>query len=323
MSKLAIIGGAGGLGSTMGFYLGLGDYFDHISLIDRKRNVLETHLIDLAECFSEETPTTISGGGYEELEGADLIIFAAAASGRQVSSRNEYLKTNLSLVQGAAKQIRELAPEATLVSCTAPVDVFVQVFLRELGWDRRRVLGFCRNDSQRFRYMAAEVLKLEDPSQVGGMVVGEHGETQVPLFSTLSYKGAPVETTPSERKAIEEMVKNWYVHWQSQDAGRTTTWTSTTGVWHTVVDLNLAPRTVEGEERRDANRVFHREPTQGMGSVLLDGEYGLRDVALGMPLVRGTHVWGGVVELELWPEETGRLKLSAERVRGLYAETLA
>ncbi|MDR2367341.1 MAG: hypothetical protein LBF58_04405 [Deltaproteobacteria bacterium] len=311
MSKLAIIGGAGGLGSTMAFFLGLKNRFDHISLIGRRLNMLETHLIDLRECFGEETSTTVSGGGFGELDGADLVIMAGASLIGSVTSRDEYLRANLELVRLTAREIGERAPGATLVSCTSPVDAFAMVYFRELGWDRHRLLGFCRNDSQRFRHMAARVLGL-NPADVGGLVLGEHGETQVPLFSTLTHEGRPLPVNEAQKAEILALLKSWYRHWQDQDSKRTTTWTSATGMWRTLTALGLVPGASPGGE-------FAREGEPAMGSVMVEGEYGLRGVALGLPLTPGPLGWGRVIELDLWPGELEALRASAGKVMSLYA----
>ena len=317
MTKLAIIGGAGGLGSTLAFYLGLKGCFDHISLVASRRNALETHLIDLRECFGEETATTVSGGGYEELEASHLVIMAAAVARRKVSSRDEYLKANLDLVRQAAREIKKRAPGSTVISCVAPVDAYVLVFLKELGSDRRRLLGFCRNDSQRFRHMTAKVTGL-DPKRMDGLVLGEHGETQVPLFSSLTYEGQPLPISPEQKTSILALLKGWYRHWQEQNTPRSTTWTSSTSLWRTILDLKLIPPGGGGRQEERENDLPCRPYDKAMGSVFLDGEYGLSGVALGLPLTHGPFGWGEIIELDLWPEEMEGFKKSAAKVISLY-----
>jgi L-lactate dehydrogenase/malate dehydrogenase len=331
IKKIAIIGGAGGVGSTLAFFLGLKNRFEHISLIGHRRNLLETHLIDLRECFGEETDTTVSGGGYQELDGADLVIMAGAVTGDKVSSRDDYLKANLNLVKESAREIKNRAPQSLLISCTAPVDAYVMVFLREMGWDRHRLLGFCRNDSLRFRHLAARVLKLQ-PGLMSGNVLGEHGATQVPLFSTLRYKGEPLTVTFEQKAKITHLLSTWYGYWQSQNSQRTTTWTSATSIWRTLEALLLVPKEALGcpDQPGAINQAHQTAPGPGaftgpwpgqkvtMGSVLLKGEYGLSEVALGVPICPGPLGWGHVLELKLWPEEQEALIKSAEKVKALY-----
>jgi malate/lactate dehydrogenase len=318
----------------MGFYLGLTGYFDRVSLIASRLNILETHLIDFKECFGEETRTAINGGGYEKLEGAELVIIAAAKIGGQVSSRDEYLKANLGLIKDIAREIRDRAPKATVISCTSPVDAFVMVLLRESGFDRHQLLGFCRNDSQRFRYMVAKVMGLSQPF-LDGIVLGEHGETQVPLFSSLAYEGKQLSVSPGQKEQILALLKGWYRHWQAQNSRRTTTWTSATSILRTILALGLAPKDPghlirlatscpENESTLTHDSHFRskfasiRAEELALGSVFLEGEYGISDVALGMPITKGNLGWGKVIELELWPGELAGLRKSAEKVKALY-----
>ena len=357
MKKLGIVGGAGGLGSTMAFYLGLQDLFEEIALTDVKANVLGTHLIDLTECFSEETATRVVGGGWEVLSGCDLVIMAASITGAKVQSRNEYLAANIKLVRETAARLKEFCPKATVITATAPVDVFNMVFQAETNWDRQRFLGFNRNDSQRFRWAVSEVLKI-DGRRVGGLVLGEHGETQVPIFSTVTIDGRPAELAASRRLAVEKILKEWYGHWQSLDSGRTTTWTSATSISH-MIKIMLAgaegpkapclPRYPRDEadsgrgidrlppidpRRRSAPPGFYGGsdwlPEEGrpdrpaadcptVASVIVDGEYGLHDVSLGLPVQVGPEGWQRVLEISLTDREREALAASAQRIRELYA----
>lgn len=317
----------------MAFLLGLKDRFERIALVGNRPNVLETHLIDLRECFGEETSTVISGGGYDELDGADLVIMTGAIARQRVASRDEYLLANLEVVIRVAREIKSRAPKATLINCTSPVDAYVMVFLRELGWDRRRVLGFCRNDSQRFRHMAGKVLGL-NPANLGGLSIGEHGQTQVPLFSTLTHNGRPLVLSSEQKVRVLSLLKNWYSHWQFQNSQRTTTWTSATSMWRTLTALGLVPAKSGGESGDSganppfglasaaapgkAPGPFDRPGEPAIGSVALEGEYGLSGVALGLPIEGGPMGWARIIEMDLWPGELAALQKSAEKVKSLY-----
>jgi malate/lactate dehydrogenase len=302
--KITIVGGAGGLGSTMAFYIGLAGISREILLIDPQTNVLNTHEIDLRECFVGESLTHIKKGDWKDAKGTDVVIMSASKSGRQVKSRNDYLKANLGLVRGAAKNIKNHAPDAFLISATAPVDAYVMIFLDELKCERNKVCGFCINDSQRFRYALGEALNIE-PSRTFGIILGEHGETQVPLFSNVKVDGITKELSLEEKKAAKSYVDNWYPMWQSQDSGRTTTWSSAVGMLNNLKSLGGL-----------------KSHMPFMGSVLLDGEYGLKGVALGMPLAAGAgRRWDSIIELPISPEEEKALKASAKVVKETYAKS--
>lgn len=351
--RLGILGGAGGLGSTMAFYLGLQGFFEEIALIDVKANVLGTHLVDLTECFSEETRTKVSGGGWEALAGCEMVIMAASANGARVRSRNEYLSANIKLVRETAARLKEFCPKAVIITATAPVDVFNMVLQAETGWDRHRFLGFNRNDSQRFRWAVSEVLQI-DGRRVGGLVLGEHGDTQVPIFSTVTVDGRPAELSGSRKLAVEKILREWYGRWQALDSGRTTTWTSATSISHMIRSMLAGSPDTPGRHPQDTREleVIDRLPpidprrrnappkfpggsdwspenrsgplpvgstdSRTVASVLVEGEYSLSDVSLGLPVQVEPEGWRRVLEIPLTSREREALSASAERIRELY-----
>ncbi|MDR2352285.1 MAG: hypothetical protein LBF22_03835 [Deltaproteobacteria bacterium] len=302
-SKCTIVGGAGGLGSTMAFYIGLKNMFDTIVLLDKKENVLATHHIDLRECFIGETATQIKTGSWKEAEGSDVVIMTAASTGHQVASRNEYLSANLGLIKDTAKNIREYAPDSIVVVATAPTDVYVMIFLEELGFERNRVVGYSHNDSQRFRWALGQVLNT-DPVRLEGLVVGEHGESQVPLFSTARLDGKVLALTHEDKAKVKKILDDWYPSWQAKDAGRTTTWSTAVGMWRTLLGLT--------------GGIFKGPLT---GSVLATGEYGIHNVAVGLPLAPGPRGFTSVVELPLEESELEALRASAVKVKELHEES--
>ncbi|MDR1609115.1 MAG: hypothetical protein LBT38_12030 [Deltaproteobacteria bacterium] len=302
--KISIIGGAGGVGSTLAFYLGLKDLAAQINLIDVRVNVLATHIIDLRECFSQECSTNVTTGDWGSLADSQVVLMTASRAAGPVTSRDEYLEKNLAIVAEAAKAIKENAPEAMVIVATAPTDVFTLVFQDIWAGDRHRLLGFCRNDSQRFRWALGQVLKV-DPRRLDGLVIGEHGQKQVPIYSTVTLDENRYPLTINQKNQTQKILDDWYGHWQAQNSGRTTTWTSATSLYRTL-------RSLAGQSSETL-----------MGSVVLEGEYGLSGVALGLPLKPGPLGWSEVVELSLTMDEKRLLALSAENVKRIHKSALA
>ncbi len=306
MNKLAILGGAGGLGSTMGFYLGLQGLFREITLIDIKENVLKSHAMDMSQCLSELSGTDIQAGGWENLAGADMIIMAASIPALKVASRNEFLEANFRIVKAAAEQISKYVSGAqpVILTATAPIDVYNYMFWKLLGGDPKRYIGFCRNDSLRLRWAAGKVLGQPDIKKIGGWVVGEHGETQVSVYRSVSVDSLPAILTPEQIDLMDQAVKNWFIEFQSLDSGRTTNWTSTTSI----------ARVVEA--------IVSGQGSPQPGSAIVDGQYGLKDVSVGTPLNFGPRGWESVVELPLSEKELEALRASAKHIRGLIDQCL-
>jgi malate/lactate dehydrogenase len=303
--KLAIVGAAGGLGSSMTFLLGLKGLFKEIVLLDPKANVLATHEIDLRECFVGESATSVKAGSWEDAKGADVVIMCAALTGAKVGSRNEYLLANLKLIRDTASMLNANAPESLLIVATAPLDVYVMIYCEELGRPRHRVMGYSYNDSHRFRWILGKAVGV-DPGRVKAIIIGEHGEAQVPVWSSVTVDGEAYRLKDPELATASRLLAEWYPHWQSLNSGRTTTWSSTVGMLRTVEALRGGPGPL-------------------MGSVVLEGEYGIEGVALGVPLTPGGDgvSWGGVIETPLDDGERFAVHAAAEKIRELHAEAKA
>lgn len=302
MKKLGIIGGAGGLGATMGFYIGTLDIFETIVLIDIKENVVKSHEMDMDQALCELGGTKVAAGSWSDLAGCDVVLMTAAVPAAKVKSRNEFLQVNLGIVKSAAEEIKKYCPNAIIITGTNPVDVYNSVFYKILGGDRRRFIGFCRNDSLRMRWAAAKVLGA-DMRDVQGMVIGEHGETQVPIYSSIKVKGQPVKLDKAQTAKIDEVVKNWFVEFQALDSGRTSTWTSAVSVGF--IMKNIA----------EGGRLGPMP-----GSAILEGEYGQSGVSLGVPLVFGSFGWEGILQYNLNEEEKQAFAASAEHVKNLLSQ---
>jgi malate dehydrogenase len=182
---------------------------------------------------------------------------------------------------------------------TNPVDPLVTRLQQRTGIDRRRILGYTLNDSLRLRTGLARALGVA-PGRVEAWVLGEHGDTSVPLFGRVSLDGEPVTPTPAQAAAAEEYLRTWYVRHVALDSGRSSTWTSGLGVARMVAALDGA-----GE--------------LWPASVVLDGEYGIEGVAVTVPVTIGR---GGAARIHTWElgaDELAALRASAEFVRAAIA----
>ncbi|MDR3155184.1 MAG: hypothetical protein LBW85_13185 [Deltaproteobacteria bacterium] len=305
-AKLTIVGGAGGLGSTMAFFIGMSGIFDEIVLLDPAEKLLATHETDLRECLVGESPTAVRAGTWIDAFASDVVVMCAARTGAQVESRNDYLLANLALIRDTAARINKYTPDSLLIVATAPLDVYVMIYAEELLWPRHKIFGYSYNDSHRFRWMLGQVLGI-DPARTSGYVLGEHGENQVPVYSSVQVDGKPYRLKKEELRKATLMLGDWYPAWQALNAGRTTTWSSAVGMLRTIQAL-----------RGDG-------PGPVMGSAILEGEYGLEKVALGVPLKPAAdgRSWESVIEIPLDLEERDALKEAAVKVQGLYDEAKA
>ena len=212
------------------------------------------------------------------------------------TSRLDYLAANAAI---AGDLVEILGSDGSwpgvLVVVTNPVDPICTWIRRSTGIDRTRVLGYTLNDSLRLRTGVAKALRIA-PGTVDAWVLGEHGDACVPLFDRILVAGEPVALTDEQRAQAEEFFRTWYVRHVALDSGRSSTWTSGSGIARMVRAL-----TAGSAETWPA-------------SVVLDGEYGVTGVALTVPVELGRRE-ARVLEWPLTDEQQQALQQSAEVVR--------
>ena len=293
--KITVIGAAGCVGSAAVFNIAIQGLADEIVMIGgRRQNVLKQHTMDLNTAVAAQD-ILVRTGSYEDIPGSRIVIIAADVSGtdsgspRVLSSRMELLPGNLTLFREIGKKISKLCPEAVVITATNPVDPLnYAMYLLSADRDRRKFIGYSTNDSFRFWMMAASALGVKT-SQVSGTVMGEHGSSQVLLFSSLRVDGKPVSVSEEFKQKIREQVPDILKSYEELKSGRTAGWTSAVG-------LARMCRAI-GQDTRD------KIPC----SVVLDGEYGYHGLSMAAPAVIGR---GGVQEVLEW-------KLSPDEVQGL------
>jgi malate dehydrogenase len=300
--KIAVVGGAGGVGSSLAFNLLIGDGAHEVVLIDPRSELVESHVLDLEQVVEQGATGSVRGGGLEEVADADVVVMAAGAPLGVNTSRMVYLEDNARLIEPALGQ---LGPDfaGVLIVVTNPVDPLCTWALSRIGLDRRRVIGYTMNDTLRFRSGIAKALAVE-PGRVEAWVIGEHGDGSVPLFQRVSVDGAPAELSPTQRASAEGFLRGWYVRHVALDCGRSSTWTSGFGVARLISAL----------------RAPSDEPWTA--SVMLEGEYGVRGVSLGVPVSLGPAGVERIHEWPLDPEQRAAFQAAAGLVRGA-AESLA
>jgi malate dehydrogenase len=290
--KLAVVGAGGSMGGPAAFYAGVQRLVDEMVLLDVRQNVAEQHAIDLGTALSA-LGVTVKAGDYEDLAGCDVVINTAGMPQGLIADRMEMLTKNLPLVSDIALQVKRYCPDAFVITATNPIDPLNYATWRVSGFDRHKVVGYSMNDSTRFREMVARKKGIE-VSRVQATVMGEHGSTQVYLFSSVRIDGKPVSFTEDEKAAIRAEIPNILKRLEELQAGRTAGWTSALG-------LTAVARAV----LRDTGEVL---PC----SVVLDGEYGRRDLSISVPVKLGREGVREIQEWELTPDERAAFERSAD-----------
>ena len=292
--RTAILGGGGGVGSSAAFNLLLQANSDDVVLVDCRAEMVESHVLDLEQVLELGAPGSIRGGGLDDVLDADVVVVAASAPLVVNGSRLAYLTANVAIVRSLVEMIDESWPGIVVV-VTNPVDPLCTWIQRTTGIERTRVLGYTLNDSLRLRTGISKALRVE-PGAVDAWVLGEHGDTSVPLFDRVRIRGEVASLTEAERDAADEFLRTWYVRHVSLDSGRSSTWTSGIGVARMVHAIGA-----------DTGELWP-------ASVVLAGEYGIDGVALTVPVTLGRR-GARIHEWQLTADQRAALERSAAVVR--------
>ncbi len=306
--KVSIIGGGGLVGSCTAFALQTGKIAREIALIDANAELAAGQALDLLHGASLTADQMITSGGYEHIPSTDLICITAGLRRKPDESRLDLINRNVDLFVSILENIEQAGhkPDATILVVSNPVDVLTYLAAARLDLPCSRVLGLgTQLDTIRFRSLIAERLAAP-PTQVKALILGEHGDSMVPIWSSATIAGLPLEKFPG-----------WNAHLASE------LFTRTKGSGAEVIKkkggagfaVGLAIQEVIEAIALDRRAILPVSSVQR-------GCYGIRDVALSVPTVVGT---GGVVdrlEIDLWPKEVQALRKSGQVLRQTIDQVL-
>ena len=212
--KVTVLGAAGWVGMSAAFQIAATRLADEMVLIDVRENLVEHHAMDLSTAVSG-LDVKVKAGGYEDTVGSDVVVNAAGLHGDITADRTEMLKKNTLMARDTAEQLAKYCPEAVVFTAVNPVDAINYALWLTKHFDRRQLVGYSLNDNLRFREFA-EHAKGVEVSRVEALAMGEHGLTQVQLFSSVKVDGKPVTFSEEEKGSIREAYEepsstNWRV----------------------------------------------------------------------------------------------------------------
>jgi len=286
LSRLALIG-AGGVGANIAHLASVADIAHEITLIDITPGLAAATAMDINHASGITATQSICRGSedFNSLTGADVVVVSAGRARSPGMSRADLTKTNRRIIHRIAEAIRSAASEAVIIVVSNPVDEMTVEMLRETEFPRQRVLGMAGTlDSSRFRNSLARAAGVQ-PGDVTAWTLGSHGDEMTPVVSRATIKGRPLSTFLSSEQiaaCVDDTVTAG-----GQVVALRKTGSATIAPAHACMEL-----------------VQHlRGALSGPvpASVMLDGEYGLHGVVLGVPCHLGA---AGLLEIEQWPLET-------------------
>ncbi len=301
MNKVSIIGAAGTVGAATAYSLALRDVVDELVLVDIPDKEDETvgQAADTNHGIAYDSNTTIRQGDYPATAGSDVVVITAGIPRQPGQTRLDLAGDNAPIMEDIRSSLDAHTDDYVSVTTSNPVDLLNRHLYETGDRPRKKVIGFGgRLDSARFRYVLAERFDTQ-VRNVEATILGEHGDAQVPVFSKVRVDGQDPGFDTDEREEILSDLQQSAMDVIERKGA--TQWGPATGVAHTV-DAIL----------RDTGEVLP-------GSIVLDGEYGCEDTAIGVPLKLGSGGVKEIVEWDLSDYETDLLDEAAEKLRDQYA----
>jgi len=306
MPQIAIIG-AGDVGTTIAYTLQISGLATKIVLIDINQKLAQGQIMDMNHGLFFVPPVHLTAGNYSECSGADVIIITAGARQKTGESRMALVERNTTICRSIVDEIRPYNSTAVLLIVTNPVDVMTQVVIKHSGLSRFQVMGSGTVlDSARFRYLISQYCHV-DARNVHAYVIGEHGDSEVILWSQVRIAGTSLKEffkesayacNPIDKESVTEAVKDSAYHIIEAKGA-------------TNYGVSLAVRRIVEAIIRDENSLL-------TVSTLLNGEYGLDDICLSVPCIINRKGIKSIVETALDQSEEKALKKSAEIIRDTY-----
>ncbi len=306
--KVGIIGGGGIVGSSAGFALQVGGVVHEIVIVDANAELADGQALDMLHGTAAIADQVIRSGGYECLADADVICITAGLRRKPDESRLALINRNVELFKGilASIKLHGMKANANVLVVSNPVDILTYLAEKELAMPAGRVIGLgTLLDTLRFRSLLA--MRLAAPAtQLHAMILGEHGDSMVPVWSSASVAGLPLEKYPGFSQRLGEEV------FQRTKTSGAEMIKKKTGAGFAV---GVAIAEVIHTIALDSKRVLPVSTVQR-------GCYGLRDVALSVPTIVGRGGAEKTLEVELWPKEMQGLKRSAAALQEVLGQVL-
>ena len=308
MSKISLIG-AGQIGGTLAHLIGLKELANEVVLFDVASGIAKGKALDIAQSSSVDGFNVKFSGSdnYQDIKDSDVIIITAGVPRKPGMSRDDLLGINLKIIKQVAEGIKTYSPDAFVICITNPLDVMVMAFQKFSGLPTNKVVGMAGIlDSSRFKLFLS--LELSVPvKEIDAMVMGGHGDTMVPLPRFTKISGKPLLDLVSEGKISEEKLES--INQRTRDGGAEIVKYLEKG------SAFYAPA-ASGVEMASA---FMKDEKKLLPcAAFLNGEYGVKNIYAGIPVIIGKDGIEKIEEIELDEKEKDQFNNSIDAVKKLW-----
>jgi malate dehydrogenase len=301
--KVTVVG-AGAVGATTADNIARKELCEELVLLDIKEGLAEGKAMDMmqtAALLGFDTRITGSTNDYSKTAGSSVVVITSGIPRKPGMTREELIGTNANIVKGVAENILKHSPEAIIVVISNPMDTMTYLTLQATGLPKNRIIGMGGIlDSARFKFYLSQALGCS-PADLNATVIGGHGDTtMIPLIRYATWNSTPVTNYLSAEQQ-QKIVADTMV------GGATLTKLIGTSAWYAP---GAAGAALVESIVRDQKKLFSC-------CVALDGEYGQKDICLGVPVVIGKNGWEKIVDYKLNEEEQAQFNKSADAVRNM------
>ncbi len=306
--KVTIIGGGGRVGSNAAFALQCAGLVSEIQILDANQDMAEGEALDLLHGASVLGDQRIYAGDYDRAKDTNVFVITAGLRRKPDESRLDLINRNVSLFKTILQSIQSAGYKkcAQFFVVSNPVDILTHLAASTLDVDPSQVYGLgTMLDTARFRSLIADELKLPT-SQVKALILGEHGDTMVPIWSSATAAGLPLKGYPGVSPNFENATFK-----RTQGSGAEVIRRKGGAGW--AVGATIA-ETVHSV-------LLDKKQVLPVSSVQ-KGCYGIRDISLSVPTIVGKGGIEGHIEIELWPKERQGLVNSANTLKETFAKVI-
>lgn len=301
--KVTVVG-AGAVGATSADNIARKELCEELVLLDIKEGITEGKAMDFAQSqtlLGSDTKIIGSTNDYSKTKGSNVVVITSGIPRKPGMSREELIGINADIVEDVALKILEQSPEAIFVVISNPMDTMTYLALKATKLPKNRIIGMGGIlDSARFKYFLSTAMNVS-AQDLQAVVIGGHGDTtMIPLTRLATYNSTPVSNYLDE-ETLNKVAADTMV------GGATLTKLLGTSAWYAP---GAAAATLVEAIVRDEKKLI---PC----SVLLDGEYGQKDICIGVPVVIGKTGWEKIIDFKLNKEEQEKFNKSADAVRNM------
>ena len=301
--KITVVG-AGAVGASCAEYIAIKNFASEVVLLDIKEGYAEGKAMDLMQCASlNGFDTKITGvtSDYSRTAGSDIAVITSGIPRKPGMTREELIGINAGIVKTVSANLIEHSPNVIMIVVSNPMDTMTYLALQSSGVSKNQIIGMGGIlDSSRFKYQLSQRLNCS-PADLNAVVIGGHGDTtMIPLIRMATWNSVPVTNFLTEDQQ-KEIVADTMV------GGATLTKLIGTSAWYAP---GAAGAALVESIVRDEKKLF-------TCCVALDGEYGQKDICLGVPVIIGKNGWEKILDFGLNETEQAEFNKSADAVRNM------